>query len=103
MLDAQTGALELHFQLQDGVLVDDGLGGMLRHLLYDVSKILRCDVHFFSIIPHVARRLIVPFHEHHEAIEQFSDSVGLHFIRPKLRISLQIFMKSDKYTVIVAT
>ena len=53
LLDALRSPLKMHLELQNHILVDDGLGGMPRHLIHDVGQIFRGDIHLFSIIVHI--------------------------------------------------
>ena len=96
LLDALTCAFELHLQLEDDVLVDDGLGGMPRHLAHDVGEILGGDVHLVGIIVDIPRLFVVFLQEHHEAIEQFSNPIRLYIVRAILRISLQVLVEADE-------
>jgi hypothetical protein len=54
LLDALRGPLKMHLELQNHVLVDDGLGGMPRHQAHDVGQIFRRDIHLFGIIVHIS-------------------------------------------------
>ena len=54
LLDALRGPLKMQLELQNHVLVDDGLGGMPRHLVHDVGEILRRDIHLFGIIVYIS-------------------------------------------------
>lgn len=38
LLDALRSSLKMHLELQNHVLVDDGLGGMPRYLIHDVGE-----------------------------------------------------------------
>ena len=49
LLDALRSSLKMHLELQNHVLVDDGLGGMPRHLVHDVGQIFRRDIHLDGI------------------------------------------------------
>ena len=53
LLDALRSSLKMHLELQNHVLIDDGLGGMPRHLVHDVGEIFRRDIHLFGIIVHI--------------------------------------------------
>ena len=53
LLDALRSSLKMHLELQNHVLVDDGLGGMPRHLTHNVGQIFRGDIHLFGIIVHI--------------------------------------------------
>ena len=53
LLDALRSSLKMHLELQNHVLVDDGLGGMPRHLTHNVGEIFRRDIHLFGIIVHI--------------------------------------------------
>ena len=75
LLDALRGALELHLELEDDVLLDDGLRGMPRYLAHDVGEILGGNVHQIGIIVDIPRLLVVSFHQHHKPIEEFSHSI----------------------------
>ena len=52
-LDALRSSLKMQLELQNHVLVDDGLGGMPRYQVHDVSEIFRRDTHLGSIIVHI--------------------------------------------------
>ena len=54
LLDALRASLKMQLELQNHVLIDDGLGGMPRHLVHDVGEILRRDIHLFGIIVHIS-------------------------------------------------
>lgn len=96
LLDALTSALELHLQLENDVLVDDGLGGVSCHLAHDVGEILGGDVHLVGIIVDIPRQFVVFLQEHHEATEQFSNSIRLYVVGTILRISLQVLVEADE-------
>ena len=96
LLDALRAALELHLELQNHVLVNDGFGSVPRYLTHDICKILGRDIHLSCIIIHISRNLKIPFQQHHKPIEQFSYPIRLHFIRMILRIALKILMKTDE-------
>ena len=49
LLDALRASLKMQLELQNHVLVDDGLGGMPRHLTHNVGQIFRGDIHLGSI------------------------------------------------------
>ena len=49
LLDALRSSLKMHLELQNHVLVDDGLGGMPRYLVHDVGEIFRGDIHLAGI------------------------------------------------------
>ena len=53
LLDALRSSLKMHLELQNHVLVDDGLGGMPRYLVHYVGEIFRGDIHLFGIIVHI--------------------------------------------------
>ena len=54
LLDALRSSLKMHLELQNHVLVDDGLGGMPRHLAHDVGQIFRRDIQLFGILVHIS-------------------------------------------------
>ena len=54
LLDALRASLKMQLELQNHVLIDNGLGGMPRHLVHDVGEILRRDIHLFGIIVHIS-------------------------------------------------
>lgn len=93
LLDALGGALELHLQLEHHILVDDNFGRMTRYLPHDIRKILGGDVHLLGIIVDISRFLVIAFHEHHEAVEEFPHPVRFHLVGTVLRIALQIFVE----------
>ncbi len=93
LLDALGGALELHLQLEHHILVDDDFGCMPRYLSHDIRKILGGDVHLLGIIVDISRLLVIAFHEHHEAVEEFPHPVRFHLVGTVLRIALQIFVE----------
>ena len=49
LLDALRSSLKMQLELQNHVLVDDGLGGMPRYLVHDVGQIFRRDIHLVGI------------------------------------------------------
>ena len=49
LLDALRSSLKMHLNLQNHVLVDDGLGGMPSYLVHDVGEIFRGDIHLVGI------------------------------------------------------
>ena len=53
LLDALRASLKMQLELQNHVLIDDGLGSMPRHLVHDVGEIFRGDIHLFGIIVHI--------------------------------------------------
>ena len=53
LLDALRASLKMQLELQNHVLIDDGLGGMPRHLTHNVGEIFRGDIHLGSIIVHI--------------------------------------------------
>lgn len=50
LLNALAAPLELHLELEDDILIDDGLGRVPRHLPHDIGEILGGDVHEVGII-----------------------------------------------------
>lgn len=54
LLDALRSPLKMHLELQNHILIDDGLGGMPRHLVNDIGQIFRRDIHLFGIIVHIS-------------------------------------------------
>ena len=49
LLDALRASLKMQLELQNHILIDDGLGGMPRHLVHDVGEIFRGDIHLVGI------------------------------------------------------
>ena len=54
LLDALRASLKMQLELQNHILIDDGLGGMPRHLVHDVGEIFRGDIHLFGKIVHIS-------------------------------------------------
>ena len=96
LLDALGGALELHLQLEHHILVDDDFGRMARYLPHDIRQILGGDVHLLGIIVDISRFLVIAFHQHHEAVEEFPHPVRFHLVGAVLRIALQIFVEPNE-------
>ena len=96
LLDALRRTLQLHLDLQHGVLVDDALRRMARHLAHDVSEVFRGDAHQGGVVGHVSRPLIIPFEQHHEAAEQLAHPIRLHAIRHGVGVAPQILVKPDE-------
>ena len=50
LLDALRASLKMQLELQNHILIDDGLGGMPRHLVHDIGEIFRGDIHLVGIV-----------------------------------------------------
>lgn len=102
LLDALRSALELHLELEDDILVDNGLGGVARHLANNIREVLRGDIHLFSVVIHIPRNLEVSLHQHHEAIEEFPYPIRFYLVGTILWIALQVFVKTDEESLQLA-
>ena len=96
LLDALRGPFQLHFELENDILVNDCLGSVSRHLTNDIREVFRGDVHMLSIVIHIPRNFEITFHQHHKAVEEFSYPIRFHFVGAILRITLQVFVKTNE-------
>ena len=95
-LYALAAAFELHFELQNDVLVDDVFGCMPCYLAHYVGEVFRGDVHHVCIIFYVSIRFVVSFEHHHKMVEQLSYSIRFYVVGAVLRVALKVFVKAYK-------
>lgn len=84
------------FQFQHHKMVYQLFGRVVGDGFYDVGEIFGGDVHLVGIVIHIPRQFVIPFDEACKLVEEFLHPPWFSFLGPILRISEQIFVKSDE-------